>query len=143
MAQSGVYRGSIFEAFQPFATKRQIRQAIAHAKQLGLYSIAHHRDAELGTYYQIDPAKYASFQAALKASVPLAVGDDVAAHILATTQALRAMVAIAGGFALVFFVLGGFCLITGHLQSGRMAWVSALSIGGIWLIQQRWARALL
>jgi hypothetical protein len=39
MATTGVYRGSIFEALAPIATQRQIRQAIAHAKQFGLHSV--------------------------------------------------------------------------------------------------------
>lgn len=143
MAQTGVYRESIFEAFQASATKQQIRSAISHARQLGLYSIRDLRDADLGTYYQIDPAKYASLQAAIKASVPLEAGDDLAARVLATTKALRTMLAIAGSCALGFLVLGGVCLVTGHLQSGRLAWVSAASIGGIWVLQQRWAKPLL
>lgn len=143
MAQSGVYRESIFEVFQSLATQQQIRRAIAHAKQFGLYSVRQLRDPELGTYYQIDADKYQSFQAALKAAVPLAAGDDLAARVLATTQAMRAMLAIAGSCAFGFLILGGICLVTGHLQSGRLAWVSAASIGGIWAIQQRWVRPLL
>jgi hypothetical protein len=141
MAQTGVYRESIFEAFQSLATKRQIRQAIAHAKHYGLYSVRDFRDAELGTYYEVDSAKYQSFQAALKAAVPLPGGDDLAAQILASTQAIRVMLAIAGSFAMGFLILGGICLVTGHLQSGRLAWVSAASIGGIWLLQQTWVRS--
>ena len=143
MAKTGVYRESIFEAFQSLATKQQIRSAIAHAKQFGLYSIRHFRDADLGTYYQVDLAKYEAFQAALKASVPLTTGDDLAAQMLANTQAIRAMLAISGGCAIVFLVLGGFCLVTGHLQSGRSAWLSSASIGGIWLLQRTWVRSLL
>ena len=143
MAKTGVYRESIFEAFQSLATKRQIRSAIAHTKQFGVYSIRHLRDPELGTYYQVDIAKYQSFQAALKAAVPLEAGDDLAARILASTQAIRAMLAISGSCAIGFLVLGGICLVTGHLQSGRLAWVSAASIGGIWMLQQTWVRSLL
>lgn len=140
MAKTGVYRESIFEAFRSLATKRQIRQAIAHAKQFGLYSVRDLRDAELGTYYQVDLQKYESFQAALKAAVPLPPGDDLAAQILATTQAMRAMLAIAGSCTLILLIIGSLCLLTGHLQSGRFAWVSAASVGAIWLLQQRWAR---
>lgn len=140
MAKTGVYRESIFEAFRSLATQRQIRQAIAHAKQFGLYSVRDLRDAELGTFYQVDLAKYQSFQAALKAAVPLPAGDDLAAQMLATTQAIRAMLAIAGSSALIFFIAGGLCLLTGHLQSGRFAWVGAVSVGSIWALQQRWAR---
>ena len=142
MAKTGVYRESIFETFQSLATKRQIRSAIAHAKQFGLYSVRHLRDAELGTYYQIDLEQYQSFQAAVKAAVPLQ-GHDVAAQLLATTQALRTLLAIARSFTLIFLIAGGLCLLTGHLQSGRLAWVSAVSVGGIWLLQHRWARLYL
>lgn len=143
MAKTGVYRESVFEVFQSLATKRQIRSAIAHAKQLGLYSIRQLRDPELGTYYQVDAAKYRSFQAALKAAVPLEAGEDLAARILANTQAIRGMLAISGVGAVGFLVLGGICLVTGHLQSGRLAWMSAASIGTIWGIQQVCVRSLL
>lgn len=143
MARTGVYRESIFETFQPLATKQQIRTAIAHAKQLGLYSVRHLRDSELGTYYEVDNRKYQSVQAALKASVPLEAGDDLAARILVSTQAIRAMLAISGVGAIGFLVLGGVCLVTGHLQSGRLAWISAFSIGGIWALQQSWVRTFL
>jgi len=137
MAQTGVYRESIFEAFRSLATQRQIRQAIAHAKQFGLYSVRDLRDPELGTFYQVDLQKYQSFQAALKAAVPLPPGDDLAAQMLAATQAIRAMLAIAGSCTFIFLIIGGLCLLTGHLQSGRLAWASAASIGAIWLLQQR------
>ena len=140
MAKTGVYRESIFEAFRSLATKQQIRQAIAQAKQFGLYSVRDLRDEQLGTYYQVDPAKYDSFQAALKVAVPMPAGEDLAAQMLAATQAIRAMVAIAGSFTVILFIMGGLCLLTGHLQSGRFAWVSAVSVGGIWLLQQRWAK---
>ncbi|MGF1524351.1 MAG: hypothetical protein ACFBSF_18680 [Leptolyngbyaceae cyanobacterium] len=143
MAKTGVYRESIFEAFRACATKQQIRRAIAYAKEFGLYSVRNLRDPELGTYYQVDLTKYQSFQAALAAAVPLAVGDDLAARILASTQAIQALLAISGSFAIGFLVVGGFCLVTGHLQSGRLAWVSAASIGGIWLLQRTCARSLL
>lgn len=141
MAKTGVYRESIFEAFRSLATQRQIRQAIALAKQFGLYSVRDLRDPELGTYYQVDLEKFQSFQAAVKASVPISAGDDLAAQILTYTRTIRAMLAISGGAALFLFILGGLCLVTGHLQSGRLAWGSAASIGGIWFFQQLWANA--
>ncbi|MEM9003779.1 MAG: hypothetical protein AAGE59_09675 [Cyanobacteria bacterium P01_F01_bin.86] len=143
MACTGVYRESIFEAFQSLATKQQIRSAITHAKQFGLYSVRNLRDSELGTYYQVDTAKYQSFQAALKASVPLTSEDDLAARIVASTQAVQALLAIAGSCAIGFLIVGGFCLVTGHLQSGRLAWVSAASMGAIWFIQRTWVRSFL
>ena len=48
MARTGVYRQSVFEAFRSMATQRQIRDAIAQAKQFGLYTVSSLRDAELG-----------------------------------------------------------------------------------------------
>ena len=143
MAKTGVYRESIFEAFQSLATKQQIRRAIAHAKQFGLYSVRNLRDPDLGTYYQVDLSKYQSFQAALKAAVPLAAGEDLAARILTSTQAIQVLLAISGSLALGFLVVGGFCLVTGHLQSGRLAWVSAASIGCVWGLQRTCVRSLL
>lgn len=142
MARTGVYRESIFETFRSLATKRQVSRAIAHARQLGLYSVPDLRDSELGTYYQVDVAKYQSLQAALKANVALPVGNDLAAQILVATQTVRVMLAIAGTLALVFLISGGCLLVTGHLQSGRLVWVGAASIGGVWLIQQYCARLL-
>ncbi len=143
MAKTGVYRESIFEAFQPLATKRQIRAAIGHAKQFGLYSVRDLRDPDLGTYYEVDLAKYQSFQAALKAAVPLQPGDDLAAQILTALQVIRGMLAIAGSLALSGLILGGFLLVTGHLESGRLAWLVATTSGGLWLLQQAWMRSRL
>lgn len=143
MAKTGVYRESILETFQSLATKRQIRSAIAYAKQFGLYSIRGLRDPDLGTYYQVDLSKYQSFQAALKASIPLVPSDDLAAQILASTQAIRAMLAIAGLSAMGLLIAGGICLLTEHLQSGRVAWTGAASIGGIWMLQKARVRHLL
>lgn len=141
MARTGVYRESIFEAFRSMATKKQIRNAIAYAKQFGLYSVRHLRDTELGTYYEVDLKKYQSFQAALKAEIALPAEDDLAAQILVSTQTIRALLTISGSFGLLFLLLGGFFLVTGHLQSGRLAWISAVSIGGIWLLQTFWVRS--
>ncbi|NJN22705.1 MAG: hypothetical protein HC812_17930 [Leptolyngbya sp. RL_3_1] len=141
MAKTGVYRASILEALQPVATQRQIRNAITQAKQFGLRSDRTLRDAELGTYYQVDLRRYQSFQAAIAAAVPLE-STDIASQILLTTQALRRMLVVAGGSAIALFMVGGVCLVTGHLASGRLAWLIALSIGGIWVVQKALARSL-
>jgi len=141
MAKTGVYRESIFEAFQPLATKKQIRSAISHAKQFGLYSVRHLRDPDLGTYYEVDLTKYQSFLAALEANIHLPAENDLAAQILASTQTIRVMLVIPGSIALGCLLVGGFCFITGHLQSGRFAWISAASIGGIWALQNYWVRS--
>ncbi|MDA0265804.1 MAG: hypothetical protein O3A14_02330, partial [Cyanobacteria bacterium] len=102
MAKTGVYRESILEALQPVATQRQIRSAITQAKQFGLHSDRSLRDAELGTYYQVDLRRYHSFQAAISAAVPLE-SHDVASQVLLTTQALRRMLVVAGGGAIALF----------------------------------------
>ncbi|MEB3269176.1 MAG: hypothetical protein VKJ09_11600 [Leptolyngbya sp.] len=141
MATTGVYRASIFDALGPIATQKQIRSAIVHAKQFGLHSVRTLRDAELGTYYQVDSQQYDSFQQAIARSVPLS-GEDVATQVVRTTQTLRAMLAVAGTGAIALLLLGGLCLVTGHLTSGRLAWVGAASSGGIWLLQRHLARSL-
>jgi hypothetical protein len=142
MATTGVYRESIFEALKPLGSRRDIRAAIAHAKQFGLHSVRHLRDAELGTYYQVDPSQQASFERAMAAAAPLASGD-VATQVLTLSQTLRRMLAVAGSGAIALWVLGGICLVTGHLSSGRLAWMGALSSGGIWLLQRYLVRSLL
>jgi hypothetical protein len=141
MAKTGVYRESILEALQPVATQRQIRSAITQAKQFGLHSDRTLRDAELGTYYQVDLRRHQAFQAAIAAAIPLE-NTDIASQILLTTQALRRMLVVAGGSAIALFLVGGVCLVTGHLASGRLAWLSALSIGGIWVVQKALTRSL-
>jgi hypothetical protein len=59
-----------------------------------------------------------------------------------TTQTLRAMLAVAGLGAIALLLFGGVCLVTGHLTSGRLAWVGAASSGGVWLLQRYLARSL-
>ncbi|MGD1905218.1 MAG: hypothetical protein ACFB0C_04395 [Leptolyngbyaceae cyanobacterium] len=142
MAKTGVYRASILEALQPVATQRRIRSAITQAKQFGLHSDRTLRDSELGTYYQVDLRRYGAFQAAIAADIPLE-SRDIASQILLTTQVLRRMLVVAGGSAIALFAIGGLCLVTGHLASGRLAWLSAVSIGGIWVLQKALARSLL
>ncbi len=141
MATTGVYRKSILEALQPVATQRQIRHAIANAKQFGLRSDRTLRDNELGTYYQVDLRYYSSFQAVVNAAVPLD-SKDIARQILLATQVLRRMLVVAGGSAIALFMVGGVCLVTGHLHSGRLAWLSAISIGGVWAVQKALTRSL-
>lgn len=143
MATTGVYRESIFEAFQPFATKRAVRTAIAQAKQFGLYSVRGLRDPELGTYYQVDPDRYASFQSMLRAAVSVDAEEDLAARIVLSTRVIRSMVAIAGANAIALLMVGAGCLLTGHLHSGQLAWASAASFGLLWVIQRQLARSLL
>lgn len=91
MAQTGVYRESLFEAFKPVATKKQIKAAIALAKQFGLQTDPTLRDTELGTYYQADIQKVTAFQTAIQNSVQLSAGDDMAEKMLAATRIVKLM----------------------------------------------------
>ena len=121
MARTGIYRESVFEAFRPMATRRQIRDAIAQAKQFGLYTVSSLRDDELGTYYQVEPTKYESFLEASKTGISLQPSTDLA------------------GLGL----MGGWCLLAGQLQTGRMLWLGALVAGGLWGVQRTIAKRVL
>lgn len=143
MAQTGIYRESIFETFRPVATKRQIRSAIAQAKQFGLYSVASLRDGELGTYYEVERSQYQIFQEALRTSLPLAAGEDLGQQFMNTTRAIRAMLVVAGGSALGLFAVGSVCLLSGQTQSGSTLWLGAVLAGGLWIVQRSIARKTL
>ncbi|MEB3357849.1 MAG: hypothetical protein VKK04_14055 [Synechococcales bacterium] len=116
MAKTGVYRESVFEAFAPIATKKQIRLAIAHAKKFGLYSVASLRDDQLGTYYQLDGATYQARQHAIhQVANPETIETmttDRARQILAIT------LAAAWGVASVFLVLGILGWVAGQKALG-------------------------
>ncbi|WOD41476.1 hypothetical protein [Nodosilinea sp. E11] len=137
MATTGVYRQSVFEALGPVATQRQIRDAIAQAKQFGLYTVSALRDEELGTYYQVDSASYESFQAASKTLATQTTPDNLAEQVVATHQALRAMLTTVASSTLGLGLLGGWCLLDGHTQLGRGLWLGAIVAGGLWGVQ-RW-----
>ncbi|MBD0269080.1 MAG: hypothetical protein ICV77_12400 [Cyanobacteria bacterium Co-bin8] len=141
MGQTGVYRESIFQAFQPVATKRQIRSAIAQAKQFGLHSVAALRDSELGTYYQADPARYQLFQKALRTSA-LTNGEDLAQQLIHGTQAIKTMLFVVAGSALGLFGIGSLCLLGGQTQTGSLLWLGAALAGGIWAVQRTVAKPL-
>jgi hypothetical protein len=151
MATTGVYRQSVFEALGPIATRRQIRAAIAQAKQFGLYTVADLRDAELGTYYQVEPACYESFRTAAKTleKVPTALSPtgqapaDLAGQVVATHHALRAMLTAVAGSTVGLGMLGGWCLLDGHSQLGRGLWLGAVVAGGLWGVQRWIARQVL
>lgn len=143
MAQTGIYRESIFETFRPVATKRQIRSAIAQAKQFGLHSVAALRDGELGTYYQVEHSKYQIFQEAIRTTSSLAAGEDLGQQIISTTRAIKAMLVVAGGSALGLFAIGSVCLLSGHTQSGSTFWLGSVLAGGLWLVQRSIAQKTL
>ena len=143
MAKTGVYRQSVFEALGPIATRRQIRDAIAQAKQFGLYTVAALRDDELGTYYQVKAASYESFQATAKALAASAPPENLADQVIATHAALRTMLATVAGSTLSLSLLGGWCLLDGQTQMGRGLWLGAMVAGGLWGVQRWIARRVL
>ncbi|NJL45263.1 MAG: hypothetical protein HC922_04955 [Leptolyngbyaceae cyanobacterium SM2_3_12] len=143
MAKTGVYRQSVFETFRPVATRRQIRDAIAEAKQFGLYSIPSLRDEELGTYYQIDASHYESFQTASKVLGSAQSAPALTEQMILTHQALRAMLRTVAGGAIGLGVLGAWCLWEGQAQVGRTLWLGAAVALGVWGIQRTIARRVL
>ena len=146
MATTGVYRQSVFEALGPLATQRQIRDAIAQAKQFGLYTVSSLRDSDLGTYYQAEAASYESFQAAsktLETSLGIGNSGNLSEQIVATHQAMQAMLTAVAGSTLGLGILGGWCLLDGHTQIGRGLWLGALVAGGLWGLQRWIARRAL
>ncbi|NER00678.1 MAG: hypothetical protein F6K30_28960 [Cyanothece sp. SIO2G6] len=109
MAKTGVYRESIFAALHPLATKKNIRLAIAQAKQFGLHSVAALRDDELGTYYQVDLTQYQSglsyFRAASQWSQSLTDLTQASAIIVQLQRRLRWLVWLSWGGAIALLVL--------------------------------------
>ena len=142
MAQSGVYRESVFETFQPVATKQQIRQAIRHAKQFGLHSIAQMRDAELGTYYQLDQVKFDSLKSTLSASLPLSEAD-VLQRLTEAVVTIRLMLVVAGSSTIVLLGGGFFCLMSGHSGMGWGLLGGAIGGIGTWILQKSLAKKLM
>ncbi|MGP1375871.1 MAG: hypothetical protein ACTS3T_23795 [Almyronema sp.] len=140
MAITGVYRESVFETFRPVATQKQIRGAIAHAKQLGLHSVPQLRDQALGTYYQIDAGSYETAQALLKAEVTFAVGASPTAQLLLTTQTLKAMLGVSVSIAVLCALGGALLWLNGQFVGGTSALVASLSAWTIWMIQNRLAQ---
>ena len=143
MAQTGVYRESLFEAFRPVATKKQIKAAIALAKQFGLQTDPTLRDTELGTYYQADISKVVAFQTAIQNSVQLAAGDDMAQKMVTATRVVKMMLVISGGGAIALLLIGTSYLLTGKAETAATWWTSALCAGGIWLWQKNVAKPML
>ncbi|MBE9064564.1 hypothetical protein [cf. Phormidesmis sp. LEGE 11477] len=147
MAQTGVYRESLFETFRPIATKKQISAAIALAKQFGLRSDPALRDTELGTYYQVDIDKVESFQTTLqnatKSGIVLRAGDDMAQRLQTATQTVQLMLVVSKMSAIALILIGSGYLVTGKSELAAVWWTSALCVGGIWLWQRAVAKPLL
>jgi len=136
MAKTGVYRESVFEALQPLATKKQIRLAIAYAKQFGLHSVAAFRDQELGTYYALDIQRYESLKKAIGTQLVPEDDLDVMTQLVDTTVTVRLMLATVKSLVLVFLLGSALCLITGqqHISLGLV--IAAVSAGLIWTLQK-------
>jgi hypothetical protein len=143
MAQTGVYRESLFETFRPIATKREVRGAIALAKQFGLRSDSSLRDAELGTYYQVPPDKAQAFQTTVQNSIVLSVGDDMARRVQIATQTVKLMLVVSGGGAIALFLLGGGYVLAGRPTAAALWWTSGLCVSGIWVWQKSLAKPML
>ncbi len=146
-AQSGVYRESLFETFRPMATKKQVRAAIALAKQFGLHSDPSLRDAELGTYYQVESQKVEYFQTVVqnsdKSGIALGAGDDLAQRLQNAVRTVRLMLVVSGMGAIALVIVGSGYLIAGKSESAAVWWTSALCVSGIWLWQKTVAKSLL
>jgi hypothetical protein len=144
MAKTGVYRESVFEALKPVATKKQIREAIAHAKKFGLHSVASLRDEELGTYYEVDLVKLRSLEHTIPTSVPSSQSTDLTKQT--TKQATEAIVTIrlmltaAKGAAIVLTIIGFAYLLTGNQQASFGLFSSAASAAGLWMLQKAFAK---
>ncbi|MEO0532875.1 MAG: hypothetical protein AAF215_03295 [Cyanobacteria bacterium P01_A01_bin.123] len=135
MAITGVYRQSLFEAFQPVATQQQIRSAITQAKGLGLKSVAALRDSELGTYYQLDKARYEMLQSVSKASFHPSKGDDGVQQAIAASQAIQTMLSLAGGMTLILAIAAGYNCLAGHSTASSVTAMTALFTGVLWRLQ--------
>ena len=143
MAQTGVYRESLFETFRPVATKKQVKSAIALAKQFGLHSDPALRDEDLGTYYQADPSRVQSFQSVINSSLMLQAGDDMAQRVQMAMQTVKMMLVVSGGSAIALLLVGCGYVLSGKAEAAAMWWTSALCVGGIWLWQKSVARPML
>lgn len=136
MSQTGVYRESVFEALRPLATKKQITQAIAHAKRFGLHSVATLRDAELGTYYQVDWVKYQASQHLIHSASHFGKDADLSQRVVESTETVRRMLAVVKVLAIALAVVGMICLGTGQSQLSFGLLSGALSAALVWLLQR-------
>ncbi len=142
MAKTGVYRTSIFEVFQPVATKRHISLAIRHAKRFGLHSVAKLRDAELGTYYQLDAVKYQSLQHTMPSIVPTESDEAVLQRMTDAVTTVKLLVTVAGGGAIALFSSGLICILVGKASLGSGLLTGGATAIAIWLLQKNLARKI-
>ena len=142
MAKTGVYRTSVFEAFQPVATQRQISLAIRHAKRFGLHSVAKLRDAELGTYYQLDAVKYQSLQHTMQSVVPLESEEAVLKRMTDAVATVKLLVTVAGSGAISLLSSGFICLLLGKASLGGGLLTGGTTAIALWLLQKSLAKKI-
>jgi hypothetical protein len=140
MAKTGVYRESVFEALRPVATKKQIREAIAHAKKFGLHSVASLRDEELGTYYEVDLVKLRSLEHTIPTSVPVRQSTELTKLTADAIVTIRLMLTAAKGAAIALTIIGFAYLLTGKQQASFGLFSSAASAAGLWMLQKAFAK---
>lgn len=135
MATTGVYRQSVFEAFQPVATQQQIRSAITQAKRIGLKSVATLRDPELGTYYQLDQARYQLLKAQSQRTFEPPAGDDGVHQAIAAHQVIQTMLTLAGSVTIILAIATAVNWLSNHHHTSSITAVAALCTGGLWRLQ--------
>jgi hypothetical protein len=136
MAQTGVYRESVFEALQPLATKKQIRVAIAHAKRFGLHSVASLRDAELGTYYQLDVETYQSRKHLIHSPDYFGEDADLIQRVTHANTAIEKVLKISKGSMILLLMVGIICSLIDNQPIGFGCLCGSLSAAMIWLLQK-------
>lgn len=139
MARTGVYRGSVFEALAPIATQKDIRGAIAHAKRFGLHSVASLRDADLGTYYQLDVQKYQAKRFLLQSPIVLGQDAELLDRVTSATAASDRMLGVVKRSAIGLATVGFACGVAGWKQASFGLFCGAVSAFGIWTLQKVWA----
>lgn len=142
MAKTGVYRQSVLEALAPLATQKEIRLAIAYAKKFGLHSVSSLRDAELGTYYQLDVAKYESLRHALHSSIELD-DENLFKSAVDLTQTIQTMLVSAKALAMSLFTIGIVSIFINHGQANLSIFAGAIGVAVMWLIQRILAQRVL
>lgn len=136
MARTGVYRASVLEALAPIATQKDIRSAIAHAKRFGLHSVASLRDAELGTYYQLDMQKYQATRSLLHSPVHLGKNADLLDRVTLATTASDRMLSVIKRCTMGLATTGLLCGVAGWRQVSFGLFCAAASALGIWTLQK-------
>ncbi|MEO0407456.1 MAG: hypothetical protein AAF289_08920 [Cyanobacteria bacterium P01_A01_bin.135] len=138
MAENGVYRESIFDVFQPFATKKDVRQAIAYAKSFGLHSVAALRDSTLGTYYQLDSQAYEAQKHKLKC---IPAWEDERQQRQAKPEppgeTIRDMLTTAWAFSGLLVILSGSLWLVGLGRLAGFGLCAAAGAAAAWQLQRR------